>query len=43
MLVDEYFDDEFGHIILAGIQMPDATIIIAAHVELIRVVPNYFC
>ena len=43
MLLGECFDDEFGRVILAGIQTPGTTIVLAADVKLVRIVPNYFC
>ena len=42
MLVDERFDDKFGCFILAGAQTPGATVILAAHIELIGVSLDYF-
>jgi hypothetical protein len=42
MFINKFLDPKPGHIVLTGIQTPRAPIILAAHIELVRVVPDYF-
>ena len=37
MVIDKCFDDKLGSVVLAGIEAPLTSVVLAMHVELVRI------